>query len=201
MKKYALKDIVIAICILVSPLLLFFHELVPPVKVIDVFFIKIESGEYTDVSVIMWIAGTKILTTLLLIFWFLTCKHWWKLSILVPLIIELYKLYGVFSTNYADIDKSDFIYSLPLTLPIIIIVLIISNRLNYYSLARDIVNELDQEIDDVFIDLDNLEPNNLMKVSLEFSELQRNVDNIEKEEYLNRLIQLRRKLITSSSDE
>ena len=105
----------------------------------------------------MWLICTKLLLIISLSVWFITCKHWWRYVILVPLIIELFKLSSIYNDNTIVIDEIEYLYSLPITIPVIVFVIILSNKVGYFSKHHDLSNEINREIESL---LKELEPNN-----------------------------------------
>ena len=50
-------------------------------------------------------------------------------------------------------EEIDYLISLPITIPIILLLVLFSRKINNYSLTRELRINIDNEIDDVFFDL------------------------------------------------
>ena len=66
-----------------------------------------DSKYYDNVRIFAWTLMTKILTLIFLSLWFITCKHWWRLVILVPIIIESYKIADILNDDLRYIDDDE----------------------------------------------------------------------------------------------
>ncbi|OUR91993.1 hypothetical protein A9Q87_09330 [Flavobacteriales bacterium 34_180_T64] len=194
MKKYEIKDILIGISIIILPIFLFIHKWIPEADSLIIFNFTFDRGEFTKVNVLVWILCFKFFTIAILSLWYISCKHWWKQAILVPLIIELFKFFGVFYTQHDFIDEIDFLYSLPLTLPIIIAVIIISKRLNYYSITQDLKDDMDEEINTIFSELAFEGHEKIKQVIIDFEHAKLNSKNLNNKEYLKELKSLKNRL-------
>ncbi len=93
------------------------------------------------------------------------------------------------------IDEYEYIYSLPLTIPILLLLLFLSKKLNYYSLSKSLNNELNDEIDQLFNELSNFKSEDFKVVKKELKALRHSKKNLDKEDYLKKLIVLRDKLV------
>ncbi|MAN59451.1 MAG: hypothetical protein CMC08_06405 [Flavobacteriaceae bacterium] len=87
---------------------------------------EIDSGGFNNVQAYLHALVTKITFILLTGIWFLTAQSWWKYAILVPLTMFLFQLAGVLNYKFEYIDEFDFWYSLPIILPILILLMYIS---------------------------------------------------------------------------
>ena len=145
MKNFKLKDVLISLLI-ISVTLLYF---------IDNFILKHNGTnfEFHELKSLVFYSKMKILIILISIIWYLTCKHWWKSSILIIITIELLKLVSIFNPNQIEIDKIEFLTSLPITIPIILLLFFISKKISNYNLANELSLKIDNEIDDVFFEL------------------------------------------------
>ena len=70
----------------------------------------------------------------------------WRFVILIPFVIEIYKLIGLFDTSTTVIDETNYISSLPVTLPVIILVLFVLRRDYQIRIQNKILLDLDSEI-------------------------------------------------------
>ncbi len=191
-KELKTKDVIIALLILVLPFLFYLYKLAPNTAVWETELFTFNSGGWGNVYLYLWLTLTRLLLVFILSIWFITCKHWWRYVILVPLIIELFKFISVFNNNVSVIDEIEYIYSLPFTIPIIAFVLFISKKINYYSKYLDLNNEMNAEIESLLNELEiNNDKNGIIE---EFRQLKENKSSLSMEDYKNKLLQLRKHL-------
>lgn len=105
---------IIATFIATVPFLFNLHESVPNTKVWDTFLFTYTSGYYENANVAMWILTGKLIPLLLLLIWFLTCRHWWYHTLLVPIIMYVFQIISLFNDDQKFIDEFTFIYLLPI---------------------------------------------------------------------------------------
>ncbi len=193
--KIPLADIVIVILIIALPFLFYSYRYFPDTQIWNGDYFTIDSGLFVDVELYVWNINIKVYIILLLSIWLISCKHWWRYAILIPLIIECFKfseVLNVYGTNY---DEIEFINSLPLTIPIIILVFFLSKIIGNYSLTQDINMELIDEIDELFIELNLLEENRIDDFSVEFTQLRKNRLSFDNMDYIKKLFSLRKQLL------
>lgn len=182
--------------IVALPLLFYSYKLAPETKIWETEYFIINSNYFENVHIMLWILFIKFLLLGFLIIWFFTCRHWWRHAILVPIIIELYKVIVSLNEENEFIDDYEFIYSLPYTLPIIIFLILLSNKFGYYNKSLSLNHKLTQEIDVVFSELYSAKKDNLLNAQNDYKALLETKNEISKEEYLNNLIAIRRRLTT-----
>lgn len=191
-KELKTKDVIVALLILALPFLFYLYKLAPDTAVWETELFTFNSGGWGNVYLYLWLTLTRLLLVFILSIWFITCKHWWRYVILVPLIIELFKFISVFNNNVSVIDEIEYIYSLPFTIPIIAFVLFISKKINYYSKYLDLNNEMNAEIESLLNELEiNNDKNGVIE---EFRQLKENKSSLSMEDYKNKLLQLRKHL-------
>lgn len=135
------------ILILVSiPYLFYFYKYAPNEGVWETNYFTISSGGFRTVKGFVHALFTKIIFFISFSIWFLTCRHWWKYAILVPLTLFLFQLSGVLNQQLDYIDEYDFWYSLPIVIPIIILILFLSRKLKFYIEAIDLKDKIEAEI-------------------------------------------------------
>ena len=197
-RELLLKDIIIAIIISALPILYYTYKMVPPSETWQTKLFTIQSFGFDNVQVVSWIICSKLLLIGILSIWFITCKHWWRNAIMVPLIIELYKLLAILNDSNKAIDEVEFLTSIPITLPIILALLFISNKMKYYSKSMDLSYDLNNEIEILINELTIISPNKINILNSQFKNIKKNKNEINKEDYLNLLIELRNKIIQAS---
>ncbi|WP_460218929.1 hypothetical protein [Psychroserpens sp. MEBiC05023] len=161
---------------------------------LDSHFLKanVQTIGFYDVMGLIYYAKMKLLIIGFSLIWFLTCKHWWRLSILVLIFIELLKLISVFNNKQTTFDEIEFSTSLPITLPIIILLFYLSKKLRQFNLSNQIRTDIDQEIDEIFFSLNLKNDNDIKSLNNQFKSIQENelIKN-DPNLYLNSLIELR----------
>lgn len=174
--------------IVILPFLFYLMKLIPK----EVLSVEVYGYEFV-MSNVLWYLILKFNLIALLTIWYKTCKNWWKMAILIPITIEVFKLISFFNFNRAKFDENDFLTSLPITFPLLIILWLIAKKLKSYLLTEKLRNDLNFEIEEVFSELQkNL---NQSKQIDEFVELKDNKNKFSKKEYLLKLIELRNKII------
>ncbi len=194
MKNSSRREILIPCLIIALPFLFYSYKLVP----VDIEYFKIGSviisnGGHKNLAAFIWNINVKLFIISLLLLWFISCKHWWRNIILVPLIIELTKLWWIALGNSRFFDEIEYIQSLPLTVPIVLVVILISRKLNFYSKNQQLKSDVNFEIQETFKAISK--PNeNFAQVRLDFEVLKRVKKNTSQTEYLSKLIEMRKRL-------
>lgn len=191
-KELKTKDVIIALLILVLPFLFYLYRLAPDTPVWETSWFTLNSGVWESAYFYLWLILTKLLLIFSLSIWFITCKHWWRYVILVPLIIELFKFSSVYSNTGLVMDEIEYLHSLPFTIPVVILIIFISRKINYYSKYLDLNNEMNAEIESL---LTEFETNNKATVIEDFKKLKENKSSLSTEDYKGKLLQLRQQLI------
>ncbi len=189
-----LKDIVIAAIITILPFLFFVYKLAPETQSWDLGIFKISTSGFVDVSVFLWLLNSKVVLFLALVLWFITCKNWWRFVIIVPITIELLKITTMLTSELIAVDKFELIYALPLILIVISLIFLLARKLNYFSMAINMNHQLNYEIENLFNSLYSQNDENIVVLRLQFTLLKTNRENLDNEEYLNQLIDLRDKI-------
>ncbi|MFK7781642.1 hypothetical protein [Psychroserpens sp.] len=163
MKKFKLKDYLISFLIVAVTLLYFCDKYLglEGVESVSIFSFDIGSFGFPDFRQLFFYSKMKLLILFITITWYLTCKHWWKSSILVIITIELLKLVTALKANSEFYDEIDYLISLPITLPIILLLVLVSLKINKYNLTRDLRSNIDEEIDEVFFELHSIDKTQL----------------------------------------
>jgi hypothetical protein len=190
MRKFSLPDIAVKdvlITILITCVTLGYY--------LDNFLIS--SGhlvelDFYDLSDLFHYSKMKILIIAFCSIWYFTSNHWWRHSILIIISIELIKLINTLNTNQSYVDEIEYITSLPITIPIILLMFFISKKLNRYNLAKEIGAKIDIEIDEIFFSIDPYKKEELNNLQMKVSTLKE--DKLKRKEpinYLKTLIDLR----------
>lgn len=183
MKKLNWKDIAISLLILLVTFGYFTDEYIlqNDVDMID---------SYTINGMIFY-SKMKILIIAFSLIWYFTSRHWWKSSILVIITIELLKLISIFDVNQKYIDEIEYYSSLPVTIPIVILLFIISKKLNKFNLSEEIRSEVDTEIDSIFFEIHQDKKIEIKKLNNTLLNLKNSQLNKNSQEYFQKLISMR----------
>ena len=127
---YLVWGSIIAILIAVSPYVFYLYEIFPDGPFWENSLFTYESKYYENVQTAIWTYLGKITPLLLLLIWFLTCKHWWYHTILVPIVMYSFQLIIAFTDDvYGEgayiLDTNGLIYLAPFFIGILCIVYLI----------------------------------------------------------------------------
>ncbi|WP_418509937.1 hypothetical protein [Corallibacter sp.] len=119
----------IATFIAITPYLFYLYESVPTDRVWNTFLFSYDSGSWDNANIAMWVLTSKIIPLIFLFIWFFTCRHWWYHSLLVPIAMYIYQIFGMFNENISYIDEFQLIYLLPVMAVIIPTIYLIRARM------------------------------------------------------------------------
>lgn len=137
---------IIATIIATTPYLFYLYESVPTTKVWNTFLFTYDSMDWGDAQFAMWTLTSKAIPLLLLSIWFFTNKHWWFHALLVPMVMYIYQIMGIFNANTKFIDESQLIYLIPVMAIIIPTIYLIRARIfNKINEANKTMEELEEE--------------------------------------------------------
>lgn len=198
MKKFGLqdftvKDVLISILIVLVTCGYYFDNNVRKgITEVNLLGITIHSFEFDDIASFIYFTKMKILIIMFSIIWFFTCRHWWRSSILVITTIELMKLVSILNFNQEYIDEIEFYTSLPITIPIVLLIIFISKRINAFNLSRNLRSDIDNKINDIFFKLNEEKKSEVENLKNSFINLKMK-EKISDDEfgYLNELIEMR----------
>ena len=193
MKDFKLKDALISVLIILVTLLYFLVGYLIPegLETINILGFEIGSFGFPDAVSFFNFIKTKILIVLFASIWFLTCEHWWKPAILILITIEFIKLKVSFDSSVDRIDVIDYIISFPITIPFILMLLYISDKLNSYNLKKELRTKVDDEIDEVFFQLRKVKTNKLEELKISLNEAKKEKSLINSDDYLKKIISIR----------
>jgi len=137
---------IIATLIAATPYMFYLYESVPTTQVWDTFLFTYDSMSWGNANFVMWILTSKAVPLLLLFIWFFTNKHWWYHALLVPMVMYIYQIMGIFNENTEFIDESQLIYLIPVMAIIIPTIYLIRARIfNKINEANKSLEELEDE--------------------------------------------------------
>ena len=137
----------ITLIICVSPYLLYVHNNIPDdLTEVKTFLGTIKAGYYPSVTTYVYFVFAKFVPLLLLLIWFITCKHWWVHALIIPITVYLFQLISVINDSEDYVDEVTFIYTIPITLIIIVLLYFARNRISVYIQAIDLKREMDENM-------------------------------------------------------
>jgi len=138
---------IILLIIILTPYLLYIHQNIPrDIENIETFFGVIKGGYYEKAQTYIYMFFAKFVPLLLLIIWFLTNKHWWVHAIIIPISVYLFQLISIINDSEAFVDEVDFIYTVPITAIVVVILYFLRSKLAIYILALDLKKEMDDNM-------------------------------------------------------
>ncbi|MDR6301032.1 hypothetical protein [Mesonia maritima] len=120
---------IIAVIIAATPYIFYTYRSFPDTKVWETFLFTYESNWYQKISVSVWTIMTKFIPLLLMVIWFLTCKHWWYHVILIPTGMFFFQLISVINDDLEYTDEVEIWYLIPIMAIIIPLVYLIRAKL------------------------------------------------------------------------
>ncbi|KAB8153552.1 hypothetical protein EZY14_009975 [Kordia sp. TARA_039_SRF] len=128
-RKKLLTDSLIIFLIFISPFLYYLYEYSPDGDVWKTNWFTITSNGYQDLYISFWMYLSKTIPLLLLILWFLTCKHWWYHIILVPIAMYAFQLANALYKNSLKVDEIEIYWLIPIMMVVVPIVYLIRIKL------------------------------------------------------------------------
>jgi hypothetical protein len=138
---------IILLLIIAAPYLLFLYRSIPVGSVNwDTWLGTIKGGRYEDATLIVYYFFAKFVPLLLLFIWFITNKHWWVHAIIIPISVYLFQLIAVINDSEEFMDEVEFIYAVPITVVVIVILYFIRSKMSIYIQAMDLKKEMDENM-------------------------------------------------------
>ncbi|NYJ27552.1 hypothetical protein [Allomuricauda sp. ARW1Y1] len=109
----------------------------------------IEAGAHGNMNYYAYYFLGKFSFLIAFILWFLTCHHWWKYAILIPISMLVFQMAGLVNTSIEYIDEFDFWYSIPIVIPVLVVLLAMAKKMRPYAYGLDLKEQLEKEIQDV----------------------------------------------------
>lgn len=146
--SFLLTDSLIIVFMLFIPYAFYLYDYFPNTSSFESSLLSFESGKYESVKTLVWVFFSKLVPLLLLILWFVTCKYWWFYSLGIPIAVYVFQLASVLNDGAGFVDKYEFVYSLPFTIIILGILLLIRNKISIYLKAVDLNKQADDVINE-----------------------------------------------------
>lgn len=135
---------IITLIIVFTPYLLYIHQNIPEgMENYETILGTIKNGFYPNLQTYVYFFFSKFVPLLLLLIWFITCKHWWAHAILIPISVYLFQLISVINDSNDYLDEVTFIYTVPITTIVIVILYFIRSKMAIYIQAMDLKKEMD----------------------------------------------------------
>lgn len=147
--RFRKPDLVKGAFVIGITLLLFAHTIVPK-NMLTIEFQSFEIGSFgfNSVHTFIWYSSHRLSLLILFLWCFFQSEHWWRWSLLSPIIFYTYQLWELFIRVRID-EIQNIIYLSPILLLIVLIHLIsksIRKQLQTYQYKAMIENELEARI-------------------------------------------------------
>lgn len=135
------------ILIIFSPYLLYFYQSIPAdLENWDTIFGLVKGGYYGTAQVFIYTLLSKFVPLLLLFIWFITNKTWWTHALIIPISVYLFQLISVINDSEKYYDEVEFIYAVPITVVVVVILYFVRSKLSIYIQAVDLKREMDDNM-------------------------------------------------------
>nr|WP_299172993.1 hypothetical protein [uncultured Allomuricauda sp.] len=122
----------LALFIAITPIIFYSHKYIPDgQEEVKLFFFTLTSNGFLDAGTAIYYYLIKLVPLVLLVFWFVTCKHWWYHAILIPIAMYSFQLYSALNSSESSdlIDENEILYVIAVTMVIVPIVYFIRIKL------------------------------------------------------------------------
>ncbi len=136
--SYLVTGSIIALIIAASPYIFYSYESFPQNKTWETFLFTYQANWYQEVYVSVWTMMGKFVPLLLLIIWFITCKHWWYHVILIPIGMFAFQLFSVINDDVRITDEVEIWWLFPIMLVIVPLVYLIKAKLSNKLIGKDL---------------------------------------------------------------
>lgn len=138
---------IIILLIISTPYLLYIYRMIPDeLETYDTFFGTLKGGYYIRVQAFIYTFLGKFVPFLLLIIWFITNKHWWVHSLIIPISVYLFQLIAVVNDSEEFVDEVEFIYTVPIAVIIMTVLYFLRSKMSIYIHAVDLKKEMEENM-------------------------------------------------------
>ena len=149
------------ICVLVvTTLLWFIHNFIPAKEVWDLGIMQVHSHGFINVQIFLWFLIRKLIIIIPMTLWFLSSQQWWKYAILSPIILYSYQFWEA-TQDINTLDAAGNIKAFPAIFCVVLILIVISKAIKYRVQILMMYEQLTEEIDNLFKNVD-LKANNVL---------------------------------------
>ncbi|MBC9797269.1 hypothetical protein IBL28_14940 [Sinomicrobium sp. FJxs] len=146
LKKRKFAELLTILLIAVSPFIFYLYKGFPETKTWETYFFTLKSLNYSSVYAAGWNFVNKFVPLYLLLLWFLTCRHWWKYIILIPMTLFIFQLFSVLNSSIRYVDEMEIYWLIPVILVTTAVVQTFRLKL-FYRIVRGIdLKKLDEEL-------------------------------------------------------
>ncbi|MFK5958705.1 MAG: hypothetical protein QM495_07520 [Lutibacter sp.] len=147
--KSLLVGSLIILLIISTPYFLYLYKSIDPdAQNIKTLFGTLKAGYYPSVQTYIYSFFAKFVPLILLVIWFLTNKHWWVHALSIPIMVYLFQLISIVNDSEDYFDEIEFIYAVPITVAVVVILYFLRSKLSIYILAVDLKKEMDENMKD-----------------------------------------------------
>lgn len=119
--KYLNKSSILAFIIASTPFLFYIIDIFPEGPIWENPIFTFKSPYFDSVKISAWIYMSKVIPLILLVIWFVTCKHWWYIVLTIPIAMYSIQLVTLILKKTSYFDEIE-IYLLA---PYIVLILIL----------------------------------------------------------------------------
>ncbi len=141
-----ISSLIILLIISTPYLLYMYRSFDPDAQNIITFFGTLKAGYYPNVQTYIYSFFAKFVPLLLLIIWFITNKHWWVHALSIPISVYLFQLISIINDSEQYYDEVEFIYAVPITVVVMVILYFIRSKISIYIQAVDLKKEMDENM-------------------------------------------------------
>ena len=190
-KGLRIVDLVVIILIIIIPIAFFAYNLLPQdLEIIETKYINLTAGYYETINAAVWQLSLKCLSISLFCLWFVTCRHWWRYFILISISFELFKLFSIYNEMF-NIKSTKLLVNILFVIIPILLILLLSFKLKYFSFKKSLSDEVNSEIDNLLVDLSRFKSKNHKTFKNRFIEIRDNKTQYSDKQYLKLLLELR----------
>jgi hypothetical protein len=147
-RTFFIYESVLVLLIILSPYFLYINLHIPEdLKKYDTFFGTIEAGYFETIQNYVYWIFSKLVPLFLLSILYLTHKKWWSHAMIIPIATYLFQLISVINDSSDFLDGSEFIYTIPIMVVVIVPLFLLRKKLSVYISAIDLKKEMDEIIE------------------------------------------------------
>lgn len=186
-------DICIATGILAIPFLFYSYQFFPNEEVLNTLIFTVQFDSFGTANYFAWIVGTKLITLLLLSLWFITCKHWWRNFILIPIVLELYKIFGIITDEFLVFIHELISFSFLITSISVYLIILryLTKRLKYFNREKRYSHLINIDFYNYIFKVINFRKSQCEELIEEFKEIQKSRIKANEKEFMERIMKLR----------
>ncbi|MFP2994551.1 hypothetical protein ABN763_01515 [Spongiivirga sp. MCCC 1A20706] len=194
-KSFYYKNVIIVFFIFLFTSLIYLYKIVPKGSEWQVLSLRISSQHYSDIVYFIWLITNKLAPLFFLILWLVVSTSWWKNVLIVPISFYMLQLVSLINPDVDFVDEYEIIQVFPLVVLIGILLVITSKKLRYYRLTKNLILEIEKEINHTLDQITNQEIA-VRKQSFQdrLAALKAKKSTLTKDEYLLQMVKLRNEI-------